>query len=315
MKISFDLVLNELKNNNNFLILTHKNPDGDTLGSASALCLSLRAAGKCAYIMQNSSITPRFASMTSPLIADESFAFDYVIAVDIAAPDMIASDFSESADKVNLAIDHHISHREFANKTYVEGGSAACGEIIWNITRALNAEVSTEIAMACYIAISTDTSCFLNANTTARTHEIAAEIYKYPLNFDDMHRVFFVEKSRARLKIEAKLISGMNFYLNGAVAVMRLRNSDIADADATEDDLDNISALARSVEGVELGILIREKGDSCKISMRSSDKFNAAEICAIFGGGGHIRAAGATIFGTPIEVEEKIISALMEKSK
>lgn len=312
MKISFADVINELKNNDNFLILTHKNPDGDTIGSAVALCTSLRACGKCAYIMHNAGITPRFTSMTSPLIAKEDFNSNYIITVDIAAPEMFANGCAEYANKVDLAIDHHISHREFANKTYVEGDSAACGEIIWNIINALGVNITSEIARACYIAISTDTSCFLNANTTARTHEIAAQIYNYDVDFDDIHRIFFVEKTRARLKIEAKLISGMNFYLDNQVAIMRLNNSDISEAKATEDDLDNISALARSVEGVELGILVREKGDSCKISMRSSDKFNAAEICEKLGGGGHIRAAGATIEGTPSEVEEKIIAAIME---
>lgn len=313
MQITFDLAINELKNNDNFLILTHKNPDGDTLGSAVALCLSLRALGKVAFIMQNSGITPRFEEMTSPLIADDSFNPSYVIAVDIAAPDMIARSCLKYADCVNLAIDHHISHREFAEKTYVEGDSAACGEIIWEVVRALNVSPTPEIAKASYIAISTDTSCFLNSNTTARTHKIASELYSFDIDFDSIHRTFFVEKSRARIKIEAILIAGMNFYLDGQVAVMRLNENDIKEAGATEDDLDNISSLARSIEGVELGILVRQMGDVCKISMRSSDKFNASEICSLFGGGGHVRAAGATIEGSPTEVEKKIVSALEKK--
>lgn len=313
MQITFDLAINELKNNDNFLILTHKNPDGDTLGSAVALCLSLRALGKVAFIMQNSGITPRFEEMTSPLIADDSFNPGYVVAVDIAAPDMIARSCLKYAEKVNLAIDHHISHREFAEKTYVEGDSAACGEIIWEVVCALNVSPTPEIAKASYIAISTDTSCFLNSNTTARTHKIASELYSFDIDFDSIHRVFFVEKSRARIKIEAILIAGMNFYLDGQVAVMRLSENDIKESGATEDDLDNISSLARSIEGVELGILVRQMGDVCKISMRSGEKFNASAICSLFGGGGHVRAAGATIEGAPIEVEKKIISALEKK--
>lgn len=313
MQITFDLAVNELKNNDNFLILTHKNPDGDTLGSAVALCLSLRTLGKSAYIMQNLGITPRFESITAPLIARNCFEPDYVIAVDVAAPDMIARSCLKYAEKVNLAIDHHISHREFAEKCYVEGDSAACGEIIYELCRALEVKFTLEIAEALYIAISTDTSCFLNANTTARTHKIASELYAFQIDFEAIHRTFFVEKSRARLKIEALLISGMNFYLGGQVAVMRLSENDIKEAGATEDDLDNISSLARSVEGVELGILVRQMGDACKISMRSGEKFNAAEICALFGGGGHIRAAGATIDGSPSDVEKKIVSALEKR--
>ena len=311
MQITLNQTADILRANNNFLILTHKNPDGDTLGSAIALCLSLRALHKNAFILENEGTTERFLSRISPLCVNCEYTPDFIISVDTAARDMLSINASIFAERVNLAIDHHISHKEYAEKLLLEGDSAACGEIVWELIRALNVEVSDDIAEAVYIAISTDTSCFLNANTTARTHKIASELFAFDLDFSALHRVFFVEKSRARLAIEASLISGMNFYLDGKVAIMRLTLDEIARTGATEDDLDNISALARSVSGVELGILVRERAHNvCKISMRSSEKFNVAEICAHFGGGGHVRAAGATIELSPIEAEAAIVERL-----
>ena len=311
MQVTLNLVRDLLLANDNFLILTHKNPDGDTLGSALALCLALNDAGKCAYILENEGTTDRFIARISPLHAPRDFTPDFVISVDTAASDMLSKNSSHYADRVDLAIDHHISHKEYAKNTLVCGDSAACGEIIWEIILSLGTTVTDKIAEAIYIAISTDTSCFLNANTTAKTHEIAAKLYSFDVDFSALHREFFITKTRARLAIEANLIANMNFYFDGAVAIMRLDNQMIASAGATEDDLDNISALARSVEGVELGILVREREEGIsKISMRSSERVNASEICSFFGGGGHIRAAGGTIESAPCEAEAKIVEHL-----
>ena len=311
MKISLREVADNLLTNDNILILTHKNPDGDTQGSAIALCLALKSCGKCAYILPNEGTTPRFKARLMSLEAPSDFTPDYVVAVDSATEDRLCLSASEYNGKVNLAVDHHISHKEYAEKTYV-GDNAACGEIIWEIITLMGVEITDKIAEALYIAISTDTSCFLNANTTSRTHEIVSKFFGTVPNVPALHREFFVVKSKARLAIESILISSITFHFGGAVAVMRLTLADVKKTNASEDDLDNIVALARSIDGVELGILLRETADGgVKASLRSSDKFNSSDICAIFGGGGHVRAAGATLCGMSLEAAENaIIKAL-----
>ena len=295
MRISLEKTAENLLSQDNILILTHKNPDGDTQGSAIALCLGLRALGKTAFILENEGTTPRFKARLMGLEVEGSFSPDYVVAVDSATVERLSLSANEYTDKVDLAIDHHVSHREYAKETYV-GDSAACGEIIWELFSLMQVKIDGKIAEALYIAISTDTSCFLNANTTARTHEIISKILPEVPHFPALHREFFVVKTKARLAVESILISSINFYLDGKVSVMHLTLNDIEKAKANEDDLDNIVSLARSVDGVELGILLRETKDGgTKASLRSSEAFNVSDICAHFGGGGHIRAAGATL--------------------
>ena len=311
MKISLKEVAVNLLANDNILILTHKNPDGDTQGSAIALCLALKSKGINAYILPNEGTTPRFKARLMSLEAPEDFTPGYVVAVDSATEERLCLSAEKYLGNVDLAVDHHISHKEYAKKTYV-GDNAACGEIIFEVITLMGVEITDKIAEALYIAISTDTSCFLNANTTSHTHEIVSKFFGAVPNVPALHREFFVVKSKARLAVESILISGITFHLNGAVAVMRLTLNDIKKTGASEDDLDNIVSLARSIDGVELGILLRETTDGgVKASLRSSDKFNSSDICAHFGGGGHVRAAGATLCDTSLEdAENAIIKAL-----
>lgn len=313
MRISLEKTAENLTLQDNILILNHKNPDGDAHGSAIALCLGLRSMGKSAFILENEGTTPRFAARLINLTAPADFVPGYVVAVDSATGERLSASAADVKDKVDLAIDHHVSHRDYAKETFVDGAAAACGEIIWELLTLMSVEISKRIAEALYIAISTDTSCFLNANTTPRTHEIAAKLLPLVPDFPALHREFFVVKSKARLAVESILISSINFYLDGRVAVMHLTLSDIKGAKASEDDLDNIVSLARCIDGVELGILLRETEDGgTKASLRSSDKFNVSDICAHFGGGGHVRAAGATLELPIPDAEAALIKVIGE---
>ena len=309
MDLSVSSCAEFLKNHDDYLILTHKNPDGDTIGSAVALCLALRAMGKQAHILDNPGFTPRYAKYLDGLCISQSKAKN-VIAVDIADVKLLPQNADVYSDDIQLAIDHHATHKAFAENILLDASAAACGEIIYKVVAELG-DIPTDIATALYVAISTDTGCFLHSSTTPESHEIAAQLISKGLDIATIHREFFVVKTRARLAIEAELIKTANFCFDGKCAIMHLPEYLISHANATEDDLDNISALARSVEGVELGILIREiDGGKCKISMRSSQAVNAAEICSCFDGGGHPCAAGCTIIGSIDAVEQAIVAEI-----
>jgi len=299
-----------LKSHDGFLILTHKNPDGDAVGSASALCRALRAIGKHAAVFPNPGFTSRYAAYLNGL-TNLDFTPSCIVAVDIADAKLIPAAAEKHAGNVALAIDHHGTHKTFAEHLFLDSDAAACGEIIYHLVRELDAELTTEIASALYVAVSTDTGCFLHSSTTAESHRIAAKLLSTGVDIVPIHRDFFITKSRARLAVEANLIDSMHFYHSGKAAIMQLSLELIDKTQATEDDLDNISALARAVEGVELGILIREMADgTCKLSVRSGERVNAAELCAEFDGGGHIRAAGCTINASPKDAEIQLISAI-----
>ncbi len=295
-----------LKGKNRFIILTHKNPDGDTVGSACALCSALRELGKEAFILEN----PGFSARYTPYIngmSVQSYSPDCVVCVDIADAVLVPDNAKEFAQKADFAVDHHESHREYARNLLLDSKAAACGEVVYKLIEELGCEITPEIATALYVAVSTDTGCFLHSSTTAESHTIAAKLLSAGVDINPIHREFFEIKSRARLAVEAELIAGVEFYNGGKTAVMKLTAEAIKKAGATEDDLDNISSLARAIEGVELGILVREMADGkSKLSLRSSVNVNSAEICGKFGGGGHNCAAGCTISATVDEAGRKI---------
>ena len=144
MRISLEQTAKSLKNLDNILILTHKNPDGDTQGSAIALCLGLRSLGKKAYILENEGTTPRFKARLMGLEAESGFTPDSIVAVDSATVERLSLSAADYADKVDLAVDHHISHREYAKETYVDGDAAACAEALWHLRPVLVASYHYE---------------------------------------------------------------------------------------------------------------------------------------------------------------------------
>lgn len=315
MKISYEKAAQYLLDHDNYLILTHKSPDGDTLGSAIALCLALRMIGKHAYILKNPGTTARYTARIEDLLAEDGYQPTQVVAVDIADVSMLPLVSRSFADRIDLAIDHHFTHNPYAKEYLVDAEAAACGEIIWEVIKIMKSPIDQRLAEAIYIAVSTDTSCFLNSNTTARTHQTVAELYPFGIDFVGINRTFFIMKTRARLAIEAALISNMNFYRDGQIAVIMITSDLISETGTNEDDMDNITSITRTIEGVELGISIRERADGkSKISMRSSERANVAKICEHFGGGGHVRAAGCSLDLPPKEAEEMLIQTILNEN-
>ena len=157
------------------LLLTHVRPDGDTVGSAAALCRALRDLGKTAYLLPNPQLTATYAPYAAPYTAPEGFVPDRVVSVDIAALSLLPENARPYGERIDLAIDHHPSQGFFARETCLEADSAACGEIVYDIITRLT-PVTPDIALPLYVAVSTDTGCFVYANTTARTHRIAAAL-------------------------------------------------------------------------------------------------------------------------------------------
>lgn len=286
-----------LKQADRVLILTHRRPDGDTSGSASALCLALRAMGKTAFIAANPEITPRYADLIQPYFPEEGWEPEYTAAVDCAAKDMIFPDAQKYADCVDFVIDHHRSNQGFGTReNLVVGERAACAEIICELIDALGLEMTIEMAHGIYVGASTDTGCFKYSNTTPHTHRVAAKCLDTGLDGGEINRALFETKSRARYEMEKILFSDMRFFLDGRVAVALITREAKQRTGADEDDLDAIAAIPRQIEGVQVGLTLTELEDgSVKVSVRTTKEIDAAAICSQLGGGGHLRAAGATL--------------------
>ncbi len=301
-----------LKTRDDILIMTHKSPDGDTVGSAVALAIILRAIGKDAYIFANPEFTKKYLRRAKAFLAPEDFEPRCIVAVDIADIKLLSKETEDFADNIDLAIDHHITHREYARKICVVPEAAACGEIMFDLAKEFGVRFTKKLADALYIAISTDTGRFLHSNTTAETHRKAAELLGFGADFEAINREFLVEKSRARIALEAEIYSGMNICFGGRVAIIKLSDETIKKTRATDEDLDGISSLARIVKGVSLGVYIHERDGAAKVSLRSDESVDASEFCAYFGGGGHERAAGCTLDMSLDDAEQAIVSRIEE---
>ena len=301
-----------LRRQDNVLILTHRRPDGDTVGCAAALCLALRQLGKTAWLLDSPDITATNGVYVQGLWAPENFTPDVVVAVDIAARSLFSPGAEGYGDRVDLTIDHHPSQEFFAAQTCLEADKAACGEIVYEICRELG-PLTPAVALPLYVAVATDTGCFVYANTTAHTHTVAAALMETGIDSFAVNKRHFRTKSRKRLALEADLLSHMEFFHGGKGVFLTVPLSLMERVGASEDDAEDLSALANLVEGVDCGAVLRElRPGEWKLSLRTGaeGRVNATEACRLLGGGGHAMAAGATVSGSLPEVKAKVLSAI-----
>ena len=302
-----------LREHDRFLILTHKRPDGDTIGSAAVLCLGLRQLGKTAHVLRNMEITEKYSHLHRDLNQDCPEGGDTLIVVDTAAPQLLPDAYSHLAKFVRLRIDHHGSDTPFAPLQLVDPSAGATGEIIYDVLMELGVTLDKRMAEALYTAISTDTGCFRYANTTAHTFRTAAACWEAGGDLQGINQAIFDTNSFGRLRLQGWITENIRFRCGGQVAVCALPAQVERDLGLTEDDLENVSGFPRSIEGVKIAATLRETpGGFVKISVRALPGYNAAAVCEKFGGGGHKGAAGATL---KAELEEAAAKVSMEMER
>lgn len=300
-----------LREHDQYLILTHRRPDGDAIGCSVALAELLRGIGKTAWLPAGSDATGLFAEYLRGLAAPENFRPATVVTVDTASLSLLPEHAQEWRDSVDLSIDHHPSNECYARQNWVEGDKAACGEMIWALAEELGV-TSRAMVNALYVAVATDTGCFVYSNTTDNTHRVAAELIAAGAEHKRLNKKHFRTKSMARMKLEGLILRDMRLYRGGTVAVAAISLDMMAEAGAAEEDAEDISALVGQIRGVLHSATVRElRPGQCKISLRTgSESLNASAVCARLGGGGHAAAAGCTIQGTVAEAEQAILSAI-----
>ena len=302
-----------LRAHDDYLLLSHRRPDGDTVGSCAALCRALRAMGKRTWIYSNPQFTPKFAPYLEGLVWQQAGKSDFtIITCDVASRSLFP--FGMENAEADLAIDHHGTNDGFAARTLVDEHAAACAELLTDLIPLLGVRLDKPMAEALYVAISTDTGCFRYANVTADTFRragacVAAGADIYPIN-----RAFFEVKRRPRLQLEAYLIAHMEFFAGGRVAVSAIDRALMERLALTEDDIDDISGFGRAIEGVRIAVMLREVENGMgKVSVRTGPDYDAAKICKRLGGGGHPGAAGASLPGGIPAIREAVLAALAEE--
>ena len=301
-----------LRNCRDVHILIHRSPDGDCIGSGYSLQAVLRSLGIRSRVLCSDPIPPRFGYLLSDE-EEERFEPQCVIAVDVA-DEKLFGDLEETyAGKVDLCIDHHISNLGYAGRLLLEGDAAAACEVLYKVYRAMGVPFTRQIAMCLYTGMATDTGCFKFSNTTPETHIFTAEIMReYPdIRYDLINREMFTVKSRGQLTAEIVMLQNMEYHAEGRITIIWATLELCRENGVDEKDMEGLTSLGLQPEGVEVGITVREREPGeYKISMRSARDVNVSAICQVFGGGGHVKAAGCTLTGTIDSVRAQLLSAV-----
>lgn len=296
----------------NFLIVTHRRPDGDTAGSAALLCRALRAVGKTAHILENPQLTPNYAPYHRGLTCPAPVPGATVVTVDVAGREMLCK--GAEALCIDFFIDHHGSNPGLADLGILEPDAAACGEIVYDLALCLGASLDRDMAEALYVAVSTDTGCFRYSNTTAQTLRVAAACLEAGARTYSINQILFETVSLARLRLNAYMVEHLELFQNGRVALCLLPLEVEKTLGVQEDDLANVASFARNIQGVHLAVTFRtsENGDT-KLSLRASPEYDVAKVALALGGGGHKAAAGVTIRGAQAQARELLLAVLKEQ--
>ena len=313
MTIDFNEAAGLLKESENVLILTHRNPDGDTLGSGFALLRALKNMGKRVKLINADPIPQKFAFLNEG-IGEDDFEEDFVVSVDVAERKLLGDSLMEKyGDRVDLAIDHHGTSRLFADKTYCESDSASCCEIIYTLIKAMGTPITKEIADCIYTGCSTDTGCFKYSNVTPRTHIIASELIEAGADHSRINVRMFETKSMGDFMLQKMCLDSLEIFAEGKAAMISVTKAMLSECGVDKSALDAIKPVTRQIEGVEIGITVKEEDNGkVGISIRTGENADASAICAHFGGGGHVRAAGCEMKGTVEEAKEKIKKYITE---
>ena len=300
-----------LLRNDNYVLLTHRRPDGDTIGSAAALCAGLRSLGKTAHVLENPQFTEKFRPWLGKLTCETLPSSACVVSVDIAAENLLPFDLPDCA--IELQIDHHAGNRQFGLQAFVDASAAACGEIILRLLQLMGVKLDASMGAALYVAISTDTGCFRFANTTGHTLRVAAACADAGAPLFALNQTLFDTVSLARLRMQGWMVEHGRFLADGRMAICPIPKAVEEQLGAGEDDMDNLSSFLRSVEGVELAATLRESDDgTVKLSLRAVPGIDCGAICARFGGGGHAGAAGGTMRMPLEQAASALTDAMLE---
>ncbi|RCX11406.1 phosphoesterase RecJ-like protein [Anaerobacterium chartisolvens] len=294
-------------------VMPHISVDGDGLGSSLALCMALVNMGREAVVYLEEEIPAMYEFLpgrSMVKVYDGNVKhFDVVAALDTGDIKRLGSRAKLlEVGSVTVNIDHHNTNSGFALLNYVDTEASAVGEIIYNMISLLKQSIDSSIATCLYTAISTDTGGFRFSNTTALTHRIAADLVDKGVNVSEISRRVFELTSIGKARLTGEAIKALELFDNGRVAVIVIKDDMIARSGAVEEDCEGIVNIGRSIKGVEVAAMIREKGNrQVKVNLRSNGDTDVSEIASAFSGGGHKRAAG---FVAKAEVEHLKIELL-----
>ena len=314
-KAAFNEILNIISNSNKCLIFPHIVADGDTIGSSVALCAALRDMGKEAYVLMEDEIPNNLKFLAKDYITKDMEIIsdlDLCIAIDSSDKGRLGNRLELFSNcKTTVNIDHHPTNTKFAMHNYVDDESAATGEIIFDILKAMKCDFNTDIAEGLYVSISSDTGNFVNSNTTKKSHLYVAELFDYDIDTYKINVELFQNFRKEKYYLLAELWSSLDFYFDEKVVIGHLTQKTLHEMGAKLEETDGAIDYLKSIYGVEIAVFIKEIEDTTvKVSMRSKEYADVSKIAFKFGGGGHKKAAGFTINNEIMEAKKIIVEEI-----
>lgn len=303
-----------LRERDHFLFFTHNSPDADTVGSASALVLALRAMGKQADAYNREGVPERLSFLsvgqtflsTLPPLEGRT-----LVSVDVASPAVLAP---QDADRsFALAIDHHKANTVHCERLYVKSEYPAAGELVYELLQAMGTPLTPELAACLYAAISSDSGGFRYASTRPQTMRIAAALMETGIDFADINRRLFEQKTPPQIAAEKLAYEKLELHFDGRFALVTVTAEELAATGASDADTGSLNDIPRQIAGTWLSAVIKPKGHLVKCSLRANRDIDVSAIAARFGGGGHIRAAGFSVSsGRVADVRLALLNAVKE---
>ena len=303
------------------LLLTHRNPDGDAIGSVTALAAALRGLGKLPRIACPDPLSPVLlaipeADAVGNVLGDD---WDLVVSVDVSDPQMlrplVAAEPAWMSAQHSLNIDHHLSNMRYARANLVAVHAASAAEIIYDLVHALGGNVDSRMATQLLYGFVNDTHSFQNSNTTPRTLRVAADLLETGA---DLSRVIFdllLSRRIPNAQLWSQVLPTLAFGAGQRMSSLVVSQQALALAGATMPDADGLVEFLFSIQGVQLAVLYKELGaDSFRLSMRSAEGIDATAIAGIFGGGGHRRAAGCDARLPLHDVQAEVLAAFLAQA-
>lgn len=315
---TIDQILKCIKKSKNIVIVTHENPDGDAVGSSLAMYHALKGLKKNVDI-----IIPEYAKCFNELpgidevIKESDKVYDLAISLDVATDKLLniwVKYFREANQRI--VIDHHSTNTMFGDINYVDLSAPACAQVVYMLIKHYRWKITPEIGTCIMAGIITDTGGFQYSGVSKDTFNIAAELLDVGVNISKVYKKVFDTKTKSSFELRRIAIDRMEFLEDGKIAFTYVTNEDERKVNAGVGDYEGIVSEGRSVEGVEVSIFLHElKDGEFKISLRSNSYVNVSDVCIMFGGGGHIRAAGAKMTADPLVIRDKVVNEVKRQLK
>lgn len=322
--MNFKAVKEEILKSKRIGLSFHTSPDGDAIGSILSLLNALRYLGKDSYIISRDVISDNFSflSLSNEIngdILEPKINTDLVIVLDCGNFDRISANLSNYNGKI-INIDHHISNENYGYINYVDIKAAATCEISYLLIKELgidfNDKTDIEIAIgnAVYTGILTDTGSFRHSNVTNRTHTIASELIELGVDNSKIHSNLFDNKPFNKVKLMGSVLSNIELALDDKVAILQIPKGMLEDFNLINTDTSDIISVGLGIKGVEVSMLLKEVEDGVKGSLRSKNDIDVRKVAEVYGGGGHIKAAGVMQRGLDIiAAKENLLKTLKEE--